>query len=271
MNMKVCAQTKLGIGNRNPTTSVFNKPVKNETLTKVDTLTSRLSDSQVSKCKEDAGELYQVSGEALRNLELANEALTAELGIGEVERTPVELMDAIDCGSDQGARIGRCTWGIIECPNLPVRNAEPHGPKGCIFVHRCRPRPPSQATNPIPLTIPPVAPRTLNLLGSVEAAYSNLAFNNTVSELLNMIMRAATQMDNQAKYCCLARGDGGVYLRMLTRAEYKEIIWTLTVSLLILALGGLCENYGAVAAGRDVHAQVLAAVQKAQEGEKERA
>ncbi|KAF9231949.1 hypothetical protein BU15DRAFT_90782 [Melanogaster broomeanus] len=314
-------------GNHNPTTSVFNKPVKNETLTKVDKSPVTVADYSTQAVvnmihrhaipadpiigKEDACELCQASGETLRDLELANDALTAELGIGE-EWTPVELMDAIDRSSDQGGRVGRRwtlapidgTMGllrggqypvclalivhgevvlrIIGCPNLPVNNAEPHGPKGCIFVAFTHVH--SQTTlsraNPTTLTIPSVALGTLNLVGSVEAAYSNLAFNNSVSEILN-IMRAATQMDSQAKYCCLARGDGGVYLRMLTRAGYKEKYGFFAFSTLkdhapglVLPLDfglgrNLGENYGVIAAGRDVRAQVLAAVQKAQAEEKE--
>lgn len=76
----------------------------------------------------------------------------------------------------------------------------------------------------VPLAIPPVGPGTLNFLESVEAAHADLEFNNRVSELLN-IMRAPTRMDSQAKYGCLARGDGSVYLRMPTGAGYREKIW----------------------------------------------
>jgi hypothetical protein len=32
-------------------------------------------------------------------------------------------------------------------------------------------------------------------------------------------------MDSQAKYCCLARGEGGAYLRMPTGVGYREKIW----------------------------------------------
>ena len=76
----------------------------------------------------------------------------------------------------------------------------------------------------MPLTISPVAPGALNFLESVEAAHADLAFNNRVSELLN-ITRAPTRMDSQAKYGCLARGDGGAYLRMPTGTGYEEKIW----------------------------------------------
>lgn len=76
----------------------------------------------------------------------------------------------------------------------------------------------------VPLTIPPVGLGSLNLLQSVDAAHSDLAFNNRVSELLN-ITRDPTRMDSQSKYGCLVRGDGGVYLRMPTGIGYQEKIW----------------------------------------------
>ncbi|KAH7886771.1 hypothetical protein F5I97DRAFT_1870104 [Phlebopus sp. FC_14] len=330
------------------TSSVFNKLVKNETLTKgdkspvtvgdysaqavVNTILGRAFPADPIVGEEDADELRQEGSETLRNrvVELANEALTADLGVGEMaewglgpveQRTPEELLDAIDRGNDQGGRVGR-RWtldpidgtkgflrggqyavclaliiegevvlGVIGCPNLPVKSAEPEGKKGCIFVAvkgQGAEQTDISGVNPIPLTIPPVAPGSLNFLESVEAAHSDLSFNNRVAELLK-ITRPPTQMDSQAKYGCLARADGGVYLRMPTRAGYKEKIWDHAPgTVLIQECGGvitnslgepldfglgrtLGENYGIIAAGKDVHAEVLAAVQTALAEEKGKA
>jgi hypothetical protein len=87
----------------------------------------------------------------------------------------------------------------------------------------------------VPLTTPPVGPGALNLLESVEAAHADLAFNNKVSELLN-VTRPPTRMDSQAKYGCLARGDGGVYLRMPTGIGYQEKIWVSWIRALVLRI-----------------------------------
>lgn len=87
----------------------------------------------------------------------------------------------------------------------------------------------------MPLTTPPVGPGALNFLESVEAAHADLAFNNKVSELLN-ITHAPTRMDSQAKYGCLARGDGGVYLRMPTGTGYQEKIWVSPVFVSVLRI-----------------------------------
>lgn len=178
---------------------------------------------------------------------------------------------------------GQVVLGVIGCPNLSVKSAEPDGPKGCIFV-AVKGQGAEQTTlsgdHSVPLTTPPVGPGALNLLESVEAAHADLAFNNKVSELLN-VTRPPTRMDSQAKYGCLARGDGGVYLRMPTGIGYQEKIWDhASGSLLVEECGcvvtdsrgepldfglgrTLGENYGVIAAGKDVHARVLAAVQQA--------
>ena len=47
------------------------------------------------------------------------------------------------------------------------------------------------------------------------------------------VTRPPTRMDSQAKYCALARGDGGVYLRMPVGTGYREKIW---VSICVLSL-----------------------------------
>ncbi|KAG6337178.1 hypothetical protein ID866_1892 [Astraeus odoratus] len=330
------------------TSSVFNKLVKNETLTKgdkspvtvadysaqavVNTILGRAFPADPIVGEEDAADLRQGGAEALRNriVELANEALTADLGIGDMaewglgpgqERTLEELLDAIDRGNDPGGRVGR-RWtldpidgtkgflrggqyavclalivdgdvklGVTGCPNLAVNSADPDGPKGCIFAAvegQGAEQMAMSGANPTPVIIPTVEPGTLNLLESVEAAHADLSFNQHVSELLG-ISRPPTRMDSQAKYCCLARGDGGVYLRMPTQAGYKEKIWDhASGSILVREAGGvitsslgspldfgigrtLGDNFGIVAAGKDVHAQVLAAVQTARAEESDRA
>ena len=122
---------------------------------------------------------------------------------------------------------------MIGCPNLPVSASDPSGPRGCIFVavrgqgaHQLPLDDPFSST-PTPISIPAFTLETLNLLESVEKAHAKLSFNEKVAEHLG-ITRAPTRMDSQAKYCSLARGDGGVYLRMPTGVGYREKIWVRT-------------------------------------------
>lgn len=140
--------------------------------------------------------------------------------------------------------------GVIGCPNLPVNLQSPEQGTGCIFVavrgqgaRQVRSHPASilrllatdllndsypqlalNGSKPTLLTMPPMTPSSLNFLESVEAAHSSHSFNDRVSTLLN-ITRPPTRMDSQAKYCCLARGDAGAYLRMPVGVGYLEKIW----------------------------------------------
>ncbi|EKM51460.1 uncharacterized protein PHACADRAFT_103291 [Phanerochaete carnosa HHB-10118-sp] len=332
------------------TASVFNKLVKNETLTKEDkspvtigdysaqavicTILSRAFPDDPIVGEEDAADLRPESGATLRNriVDLANETLTAPLQHGEKEewglgpshaQSPEQIMDIIDRGNYGGGQTGRF-WtldpidgtkgflrgeqyavclalikdarvelGVMGCPNLLVDTSNADGPRGCVFVAARGegawqlPLAASDTSAPVRLTIPAFTKDTLNLLESVEKAHSKLSFNERVAELLG-VTRAPTRMDSQAKYCSLARGDGGVYLRMPTGTGYREKIWDHAPgSVLIEEAGGvitdsrglpldfslgrtLGENFGVVAAGKAVHTQVLEAVKKAKEEESAR-
>ncbi|KAF8628180.1 hypothetical protein AX15_004061 [Amanita polypyramis BW_CC] len=319
------------------TSTVFEKLVKNETLTKGDktpvTVGDYAAQAVISSMleyafpsdpivgEEDASDLRTQSGTTLceRIIELANEALTAELVLGDNagwgigpgrERSSAELLDAIDRGNHAGGTSGRM-WtidpidgtkgflrgeqyavclafivdkqvevGVIGCPNLPVSRDEPEK-KGCIFV-AVRGRGAEQVTlsgvEPTSLRIPGLAPHELNSLESAESAHSSHSFNERVTEILG-ITRPPIRMDSQAKYGCLARGDGGAYLRMPTGVGYQEKIWDHAPgSLIVEEAGGvvtdsrglplnfglgrtLGENHGVIAAGKGVHSRVLAAVQ----------
>ncbi|KAK7696506.1 hypothetical protein QCA50_001164 [Cerrena zonata] len=327
--------------------SVFNKLVKNETLTKddkspvtvadysaqavINTVLSRTFPDDPIVGEEDAADLRLESASTLRSriVELANEALTADLRAGEQPtwglgpdsaQTVEELLSTIDRGNYAGGRSGRM-WaldpidgtkgflrgeqyavclaliinsrvelGVIGCPNLPVSASDPSGPRGCIFVavrgqgaHQLPLDDPFSST-PTPISIPTFTQETLNLLESVEKAHAKLSFNEKVASNLG-ITRPPTRMDSQAKYCSLARGDGGVYLRMPTGVGYKEKIWDHAPgSLLVEEAGGvvsdsrgepldfglgrtLGENFGVIAAGKHVHSKVLDAVKRVKEEE----
>ncbi|KAI0781697.1 3(2),5-bisphosphate nucleotidase HAL2 [Irpex lacteus] len=329
------------------TASVFNKLVKNETLTKDDKSPVTVGDFSAQAVvntilghafpddrivgEEDAADMRAESGTELRNriVQLANEAITAPLQPGEEStwglgpshsQSAEQIMDVIDRGNYDGGRTGRF-WtldpidgtkgflrgeqyavclalivdarvelGVIGCPNLPVSASAPTGERGCVFVAvrgqgaYQLPLSPHSTAEPIRLTIPDLAQDQLNLLESVEKAHAKLSFNDKVAEVLG-ITREPTRMDSQAKYCALARGDGGVYLRMPVGSGYREKIWDHAPgSVLVEEAGGvitdsrgqpldfglgrtLGENYGFVAAGKAVHSKVLEAVRKAKEAE----
>ncbi|KIK58985.1 hypothetical protein GYMLUDRAFT_227694 [Collybiopsis luxurians FD-317 M1] len=322
------------------TSSVFNKLVKNETLTKGDKSPVTVADYSAQAIigsilqrafpqdpivgEEDAAELRSESGATIRDriVSLTNEALVGDLGLGDIaewgigpgsEQTPGQILDAIDRGNYEGGRTGRM-WtvdpidgtkgflrgeqyavclallvdaevqvGVLGCPNLPVDPSNPDGDKGCLFV-AVRGQGAQQmklsGADPTPLSMPPYAPSTFNFLESVEAAHSSHSTNDKISKLMG-ITRPPIRMDSQAKYACLARGDGGAYMRMPTGVGYREKIWDHAAGSLIVEESGgivtdsrgqqldfglgrtLGENHGVIACIKDAHAKLLQAVQQA--------
>ncbi|PAV15676.1 3(2),5-bisphosphate nucleotidase HAL2 [Pyrrhoderma noxium] len=329
------------------TSSIFNKLVKDERLTKgdkspvtvgdfsaqavVNTILSRAFPGDKIVGEEDASELRDEANATLRGrvVELANQALASDLvpgdnaqwGIGpNSRRSADELLDAIDRGNFEGGSKGRM-WtldpidgtkgflrgeqyavclallvdssievGVIGCPNLPLDPQKPDGQKGCLFIAvRGQGTEQRSLTNsqPTPIRIPSFRDEDINFLESVESGHSSHGFNERVAQIMK-ISRQPTRMDSQAKYCALARGDGGVYLRMPVGSGYREKIWDHAAgSLIVEEAGGvvtdsrglplnfglgrdLGENHGVVGAGKTVQSKVIAAIQQAKEEEAKR-
>lgn len=114
---------------------------------------------------------------------------------------------------------------------------------------------------------------------SVEAGHSSKGDNADIAELLG-IKTTAVQMDSQAKYASVARGAGDLYLRLPVVKDYEEKIWDHAAGDLIVREAGgevtdmngkrldfglgrtLKDNKGVVATTKNLHAQVLKAVQQ---------
>ncbi|EJU00639.1 3-2-5-bisphosphate nucleotidase HAL2 [Dacryopinax primogenitus] len=177
--------------------------------------------------------------------------------------------------------------GVMGCPNLPVNADKPEGEKGCLFV-AVRGEGATQRSFTSPtlhkLLMPTVPPESYQVLESLEAAHSSHSFSSLFSNKLH-ITRPPLRMDSQAKYCSLARGQGAIYLRMPTGVGYREKIWDhASGSLLVQEAGGLVtdgrglpldfglgrtlgENFGIIAANKEIHPKVIEAIKAIQEEE----
>ncbi|HSH11850.1 MAG TPA: 3'(2'),5'-bisphosphate nucleotidase [Ilumatobacter sp.] len=118
---------------------------------------------------------------------------------------------------------GEVVLGVLGCPNLP----NPDGSRGAIFVavdgtcemyglvgDRARP-------------VQVAAPATLaqaRLCESVEAGHSNHDHSSLIAARLG-ITAEPYRIDSQCKYGAVARGDASIYLRLPTRADYREKVW----------------------------------------------
>ncbi len=91
-------------------------------------------------------------------------------------------------------------------------------------------------------------PAAVRFCESVESGHSAHGDAASVADRLG-ITAAPLRMDSQAKYAVVARGDADIYLRLPTRADYREKIWDHAAGALIVAEAG-----GTVT---DIHGQPL--------------
>ncbi|KAG0701476.1 nucleotidase HAL2 [Suillus ampliporus] len=136
--------------------------------------------------------------------------------------------------------------GVIGCPNLSIHPADPDGGKGCIFV-AVRGQGAFQITmsGTGAIKLPYFRPEKSYVLQSEEPKHTNIPLIRRVSDELHL---TEWGMDSQAKYCCLARGEGAVYLRMPApttgdKKPYEERIWDHAPgSILVEEAGGKITN-----------------------------
>jgi 3'(2'), 5'-bisphosphate nucleotidase len=116
------------------------------------------------------------------------------------------------------------------------------------------------------------------LCESVEAAHSAHGPSAEIAKLLHITGEPA-RLDSQAKYAVVARGEADIYLRLPTRADYREKIWDHAGGVLVVEEAGgrvsdihgqpldfsrgatLAENQGVVVTNGRLHDQVLRAVE----------
>ncbi|KAK7207906.1 hypothetical protein BZA70DRAFT_298387 [Myxozyma melibiosi] len=180
---------------------------------------------------------------------------------------------------------GKVVVGVIGCPNLLVDPTDASKGTGVIFstakgegayCHAIG-SPISSATKISMAEIQDTS--SASFCESVEAGHSSHGQQASIAKLLG-ISKPSVRMDSQAKYASIARGDGDIYLRLPVSATYEEKIWDhASGDLLVAEAGGvvtdmfgkpldftkgrtLKDNKGIVAASKNIHAQVLEAVQK---------
>jgi 3'(2'), 5'-bisphosphate nucleotidase len=174
---------------------------------------------------------------------------------------------------------GEVRLGVLGCPNLP----NPDGSTGAVFLAtegRCDAWFGS-STDPLPMRV--AAPATITearLCESVESAHSNQSDSARIAELLG-ITAEPYRIDSQCKYAAVARGDASIYLRLPTRADYREKIWDHAAGKYVVEQAGgrvtditgapldfrhgtrLENNRGVVATDGRFHDEVVAAISAA--------
>jgi 3'(2'), 5'-bisphosphate nucleotidase len=173
---------------------------------------------------------------------------------------------------------GEVVLGVLGCPNLP----NPDGSTGAIFAAATGGVAQAwygDAADPQPVSV--AAPATLaeaRFCESVESGHSNQDHSAQIAARLG-ITAEPYRIDSQCKYAAVARGDASIYLRLPTRADYREKIWDHAAGKFVVEQAGgvvtdvtgapldfshgatLATNRGVVATDGRFHDQVIAAVQ----------
>ncbi len=72
---------------------------------------------------------------------------------------------------------------------------------------------------------------------SVESGHSDQGQSAAIAARLG-ITAPPLRMDSQAKYAAVARGDASIYMRLPTRADYREKIWDHAAGMLVVTEAG---------------------------------
>jgi 3'(2'), 5'-bisphosphate nucleotidase len=185
---------------------------------------------------------------------------------------------------------GRIAVAALACPNLPVQPAtgQPDRERvlGAVF-HAVSGQgafvvpgesPVEGAPAPVRISVGRRAePSAVRFCESVESGHSAQGDSAAVAGRLG-ITAAPLRMDSQAKYAVVARGEADIYLRLPTRADYREKIWDHAAGALIVAEAGgivtditgrplefnhgqeLTANRGVIVSNGLLHSRVIEAV-----------
>lgn len=192
---------------------------------------------------------------------------------------------------------GEVKVGVLGCPNLPIDDSTPitiesgfnqtnNEGKGILIAAvsgggaRSRALGNGGLEPSKPIHMRPVEDITKAIFcESVELSHSSHGHQGMIAKELGLT-GASIRMDSQAKYASLARGTSDIYLRLSVRADYQEKIWDhASGEVIVREAGGevtdtfgrrldfgkgrtLAGNKGIVAASKEVHGKVLAAVKK---------
>ncbi len=172
---------------------------------------------------------------------------------------------------------GEVVLGALGCPNLP----NPDGSRGAVFLADDRGAVAwfGDASESTPVSVAtPSALADARFCESVESGHSNHDHAAQIADRLG-ITAEPYRIDSQCKYGAVARGDASIYLRLPTRADYREKIWDHAAGKFVVERAGgrvtdvtgapldfsngqkLECNSGVVATDGRFHDDVIAAVQ----------
>ena len=177
---------------------------------------------------------------------------------------------------------GRIDVALLGCPNLPC---DAGGLRTGTLFYAVRgqgswavPLEGDDSPRPVHASLE-TDPRQARFCESVEANHTAQGLSAKVAASLGMT-REPLRCDSQAKYAIVARGEAEIYLRLPAKFGYKEKIWDHAGGVLVVEEAGGCvsdvmgkplefnhgyellANRGIVAANRQLHPRVIAALEE---------
>lgn len=174
---------------------------------------------------------------------------------------------------------GEVQLGVLGCPNLLHQIDEPESERGCIFVAVKGEGTSIYASNGEYLREASVTDNSSRLAESFESTHGD---SNTHIKIANQLglNKPVLQIDSQAKYGVVARGEASLYLRLPNPAypDYRECIWDHAAGLLVVEEAGgkvtdangdplsflsgrrMKDNRGVVATNGTLHKEVLSII-----------
>ncbi len=179
---------------------------------------------------------------------------------------------------------GEVVFGILGCPKL-----ERAGAPGALLVasrtsgcHELDLWGDDAAGRPVRVA-QISSPSEARFCESVESGHSDQGESAEIATRLGITLEPF-RIDSQCKYACVARDDASIYLRLPTRADYREKIWDHAAGKLVVECAGgrvtdvegreldfthgrtLDENRGIIATCGTIHEAVLEAVRAVRQG-----
>ena len=169
--------------------------------------------------------------------------------------------------------------GVLGCPNLPHQLDVPNPERGCLFVAVRGEGTTIYTTKGELLGQALVSEDASRLAESFESTHGD---SNTHTQIANKLglNKPPLQIDSQAKYGIVARGEASLYIRLPNPEypDYRECIWDHAAGLIVVEEAGgkvtdangkslsflsgrrMTDNRGVVATNRTLHKQVLSII-----------
>lgn len=139
---------------------------------------------------------------------------------------------------------GQVTVAVLGCPNLPLNPSNPHS-GGSLFIAvrgrgakvlPCFEEEIGTASQNVRVS-DVLQTSDLRMCESVESGHSAHDRSAVIASLLG-VTKPGVRLDSQAKYAVVSRGEADVYLRLPTRADYREKIWDHAGGVLVVEEAG---------------------------------